>query len=465
MVVNIDKFIDESKAVSLAGGFAVASVSFSPENVQEVTALPSFGTLPGSQINTHDHADAITSGLKFEFTVPENYDSGGITLTAVYAMSSAVASPNNQIVLNVGAEIADSTGGGIDTVTYASAPITVTVPDNSTDVARTVTLLTIANGDFGIGDKILFLIERLGGNVADLHTGDWQLIDYMATYNGQVAASAAIHQVENFSNTAGTPAVPGTKSSFNTLDFQEGFTHEQKFQFTVPDNWDGNSDLVLRLAYAMTSALMANVQLDLSADLASVDTGSVTSLTPATFLVATPASTDVNRTLAVYSISGQLLSPGDGIVIEISRPSSSGSDTHTGDFQLIGATIFIGQGGSTMVSMGTTFPVASITVDSALTTTESGGLLTNRGAAGTVTLTLPPGGGIAVGTNYTLRRIASFAFRVDPQAGDNLRYSGGAMAAGEYLELASNEATCRITWDGTEWLVDQESGTLTEETP
>ena len=39
------------------------------------------------------------------------------------------------------------------------------------------------------------------------------------------------------------------------------------------------------------------------------------------------------------------------------------------------------------------------------------------------------------------------------------------MSAGKYLELASDEATFRVTWDGSEWLVDQESGTLTEETP
>ena len=39
------------------------------------------------------------------------------------------------------------------------------------------------------------------------------------------------------------------------------------------------------------------------------------------------------------------------------------------------------------------------------------------------------------------------------------------MAAGEYLEMGSDEATFRVTWDGTEWLVDLENGTLNEETP
>ena len=100
-----------------------------------------------------------------------------------------------------------------------------------------------------------------------------------------------------------------------------------------------------------------------------------------------------------------------------------------------------------------------------LTEAESGSINTNRTAAGVVTLTLPVTTSLVVGTHYYFRRIVSFAFRVDPQAGDNLRYSVGAMAAGEYLEMASNEAMFRVTWDGSEWLVDQENGTLVEETP
>ena len=71
MVVNIDKFIDASEAGTLAGGYAVGSVSWSPEVVQDISGPPTLGTLPGSSINTQDHANAVTSGLKFEFTVQE----------------------------------------------------------------------------------------------------------------------------------------------------------------------------------------------------------------------------------------------------------------------------------------------------------------------------------------------------------------------------------------------------------
>jgi hypothetical protein len=350
MVVNVDKFIDESEAGTLAGGFAVSTVSWSPEVAIDISGPPTLSTLPGSQINTQDHADAVTSGLKFEFTVPENYDSGAIRLQAVYAMSTAVAAPNNIVSLSVGAEIADVVTGAIDTVTYAPALIAVITPDNLTDVARTSNLMSIAEGDIAPGDKIVFKIERLGGGGGDLHTGDWKLIDYMVLYEGQVAPSAAIHQVETFSDTAGSPAVAGTKSSFNTLDFQEGFTQEQKFQWTVPDNWDGVSDFNVRFTYAMAGAGGGTVRLDLSGEAASINTGFVTPTPPAVFLLATFPDTDVHRSTVAYSISGIGRAAGDVVSITISRPSADPLDTHASDWQLIAATVFIGQGGSTAVS-------------------------------------------------------------------------------------------------------------------
>jgi len=352
MVVNIDKFIDESEAGSLAGGFAVAPISWSPEVVQDISGPPVLASLLGSAINTHDHADAATSGLKFEFTVPENYDSGPLELQAVYAMSSAVGGPNNVVVLDVGAEIADATGGGIDAGTYAQAPISLITPV-TTAVTRSATILSIMEGDFAAGDKLIFLIERLGADGSDLHTGIWKLIDYMVIYDGQVAPNVAIHQVEVFSDTGGTPAVPGTKSSFDTLDFEEGFTHEQKFQWTIPDNWDGASDFHIRFTYAMTSAGGGVVRLDLSGDTTSVNTGAIAALPLAAFLVPTFTDTDPHRTTVIYAISGAGRTAGDTLAITFNRPSGDPLDTHVGDFQFMAATVSIGQGGSTAVTTET----------------------------------------------------------------------------------------------------------------
>ena len=350
MVVNIDKFIDESEAGSLAGGFAVAPISWSPEVVQDISGPPALGVLPGSMIATHDHADGVTSGLKFEFTVPENYDSGPLLLQAVYAMSSGVSSPSNIIVLSTGAEIADATGGGIDTGSYPQASSSIVTPDGLTDVDRSNTILSIMEGDFAAGDKIVFLIERLGADGADTHSGLFKLIDFMVIYDGQVAPSVAIHDVEVFSDAAGTPAVPGTKANFDSLDFQEGFTHEQKFQWTVPDNWDGKSDFHLRFTYAMTTGGGGAVRLNISGDAASVNTGAVVSLVPAAFVVGTFPNMDVYRTTVAYSIPSLGRTSGDAITVIFQRPSADPLDTHIGNFQLLGATISIGQGGSTAVS-------------------------------------------------------------------------------------------------------------------
>lgn len=353
MVVNIDKFIDESEASSLGGGFAVGPISWSPEVVQDISGPPAAGTLPASSITTHDHPHLSTSGLKFEFAVPEDYDSGAITLQAVYAMSTAVASPNNVIVLNVGAEIADTVSGGIDTGTYAPGPLALVTPDNLTDVERSANLLTIAEGDFASGDKIVFLIERLGGDGSDNHTGSWKLVDYLVIYNGQVAARAAMHQVEVYADTDETAATPGTKSSFDTLDFPTGADTEQVFQFTVPDNWDGASDLQVRLTYAMSTAGGGPLRLETEGEIANTATGAVVPYAASPFILTAPADTDVHRTTVVRAIAGTLLNAGDAISVKLARRGTSLDDTHGGDFKLIASTVFIGQGGTTPV--GTEF--------------------------------------------------------------------------------------------------------------
>jgi len=353
VVVNIDKYIDESEANQLSGGYAVGDVSWSPEVVQDASAPPTPGTLGGSSIITHDHSDGVTTGLKFEFTVPDDYDSGNLSLQAVYAMSSAVASPNNVIVLSVSAEIADVTTGTVDTTSYPPTSISVTTPDNSTTVARSLDILTIAAADFNPGDKILFTVERLGAHASDLHTGAWKLIDYMVIYSGQIASRATIHQVEVYSDTDESPAIPGTLFSFATLDFPTTIDTEQSFQFTVPDNWDGRSDIYFRVNYAMSSAFSGQVKLETEGEIASVNSGVTIPLGVTAFIVAPPSDTQPHRTGVIRTISGLQLTAGDTILMKLARRGTSTDDTHTGDFKLLSTTVFIGQASSTSVSTET----------------------------------------------------------------------------------------------------------------
>lgn len=95
---------------------------------------------------------------------------------------------------------------------------------------------------------------------------------------------------------------------------------------------------------------------------------------------------------------------------------------------------------------------------------SSGKTFSNDGAPGIIQVTLPPSPG--PGIFFTLIRIASFAFRLKPQATDAIIYSGGQMDDGEYLELASDGAVLSVISDANNnWAATLEGGTLTEETP
>lgn len=136
-----------------------------------------------------------------------------------------------------------------------------------------------------------------------------------------------------------------------------------------------------------------------------------------------------------------------------------------------GVTITPGIGGSATTHGLATINAHALLIEAftggdTLTARESGKLCHNTGAGATVTLTLPTGSNYA-GIHYTFLRVAAQAFRVDPNAADNVVYSGGAMANGEYLELGSAGAKLTLAYDAanTAWIATEEFGTLTEETP
>ena len=123
-----------------------------------------------------------------------------------------------------------------------------------------------------------------------------------------------------------------------------------------------------------------------------------------------------------------------------------------------------------VTTTGLTVPYAALTASRWLGIDESGGVFSNAGAGGTVTVSLrqPTQSGIV----YSFVRVAAQELRVDP--GDvsggstwNIEYSGSSMANGEYLSLASAGAKLTVVSDvtNTAWVVLEEFGTLTEETP
>jgi hypothetical protein len=72
--------------------------------------------------------------------------------------------------------------------------------------------------------------------------------------------------------------------------------------------------------------------------------------------------------------------------------------------------------------------------------------MTNEGATGTVTLTLPAG---LVGLGYRFTRVASQSFRINPN-GTQVIQGGGA---GKYLELDTDGDSVEIQWIGSQWYI------------
>lgn len=54
--------------------------------------------------------------------------------------------------------------------------------------------------------------------------------------------------------------------------------------------------------------------------------------------------------------------------------------------------------------------------------------------------------------------------RIDPNASNNIIYSGGSMSNGEYLQV-NNSSSIFLISSGSSWIASRESGTFTEETP
>jgi hypothetical protein len=94
--------------------------------------------------------------------------------------------------------------------------------------------------------------------------------------------------------------------------------------------------------------------------------------------------------------------------------------------------------------------------------TFMGGTITNTGATGTVTANMSVyGTAVFLGTQFTVRRIASYAFRVKPDAADTIL---GASAAGKYMELGSDNAfaTLEVVAPNTYQIIAS-AGTITYE--
>lgn len=172
---------------------------------------------------------------------------------------------------------------------------------------------------------------------------------------------------------------------------------------------------------------------------------------------------------ARISSTGQVIAGGDG---SGSLPAFRGTDADTGFYFNGAGRLFAtanNSGGFYVDSLGTRFdlPFAGRRVVAARTSTatianyQSNEFVTNRGASGTVTLTL---NAPTSGETYTFLRVANQTLRIEPSTGAAFfRASGTVETADKYLELASTGALITVLWDGTNWLVLSERGTINVE--
>ncbi len=109
---------------------------------------------------------------------------------------------------------------------------------------------------------------------------------------------------------------------------------------------------------------------------------------------------------------------------------------------------------------GITQTTEAHTSDTSLEQWESGGVHTNLGATGTVTLTLPASA--AAGTVFTFAVQAAQQLRVEPGTAAIRDDSG--QTAGKYKQSATVGACLKIVADGSgDWAVVAKNGTWTEE--
>lgn len=316
------------------GGPATGPISRRAQFTRDISAVtPPTPVVLGTQIDALSHPDASTTGQRFELQVPQDYHSGDITMNLVYSMSTGVASPNNEVTIETFYEVIEVATGLITPGPTASGPFTT--PDGTTDFLRQL-VLTIPAAAFGPGDTIEIFVKRLGADGADLHTGALQIVAYDWSYTGIIDSRVSTQQVDFLSNAppeaAPTPGTIGTQT--DVLSFLTGVDNSQKFSFIVPDNWDGQSDAVIYLTYAMSSSAASVVRLETTGEVADVVGGSINAIGLVNNDLGTSADTSVHR-VVLRSLPASGFNVGDSVSIKLVRRGLAGADTHAGNFRLI----------------------------------------------------------------------------------------------------------------------------------
>jgi hypothetical protein len=304
------------------------------------TTAPTVGFI-SSDIPVQSYLDGATNGQLFDFVVPADYDSGDIEILASYQMSTAFG---GNIRLETQAKIVRASTGSVDTATFPAVGNTLT-PLISTNLTRSIikTLPNPSGTNFQRGDTLQIYVKRLGADGADTHTGNWVVTAFEYRYLGQVFTRLMEPVADIFTPVSGQP-FPGSgffSVDIPTLVYSDATSQSSACRFVVPENWDGLSDALLRLQYALVSAAAGTVRLQTSGNVANVVTGAVVPISSVDFDLAVTADVNPHRTSIIRSIPASMLAPGNVIEIAIRRDTTVGGNAATG-FQVINSTLAFG---------------------------------------------------------------------------------------------------------------------------
>ena len=344
------KVDNSSIAFNLSGELSATGAPLSPTGLVSqgvlltrdiVGVTPPTTTFISGDIPVQDYIDGSTTGQLFDFVVPADYDGGEIEILASYQMTTAFA---GEVRLETQAKIVKASTGVVDTGTFPATPSTLVVP-GSADLTRDV-ILTLPNpsgSNFQRGDTLQIYVKRLGADGADTHTGTWRVAAFAYRYQGQIFTRLMEPVVDIFTAASGTPSPPQTffATDIPVISFSDTTDQAAVARFVVPDNWDGSSDALLRLQYALDAAVSGTVRLNTLVRVADVVAGSVVVLSSQDFDLPVTADTDPHRTPIIRSVVGSALSPGSVVQVIITRDNAVGGNP-AADFQVINATMAFG---------------------------------------------------------------------------------------------------------------------------
>jgi hypothetical protein len=318
------------------GGAITADASYTPDFVRDITGVTptTVGTI-GTDTETFDFPKFVTSGQKFEWTVPDDYAGGDAFVFATYAMSAAgggAVRTESQI------EVFNVLTGAITLVPAVAYDLTVPA---TTNVVKS-DLYTMSAANLKVGNKIQVFVKRYGSHVNDTSANTWKVIAFSVRYTSVISNRVYTHYVETLRNTdeaAPTPGAIGTDTL--TEDFATGADNETKFSLVVPENWDETSNPAIRVNYAMSSAAAGTVRLATEGEILNTVGGTIDAVTVGSFDITPPVATSIQRSLIIRELPATTVHRGDSLTIKLARRTGVGGN-HSGNFKLLGVTVSFG---------------------------------------------------------------------------------------------------------------------------